>query len=68
MIEELKKEVKSKEETIEALKTRLASMEREGYEKEREMDILRQSLRILGSKKKATSTANRKSTTLVQYF
>ncbi|XVE81500.1 hypothetical protein DITRI_Ditri15bG0069500 [Diplodiscus trichospermus] len=51
MIEELKKEVKSKEETIQALKTQLASMEREGYERERELDILRQSLRILGNKK-----------------
>ena len=56
MIEELKEEVKSKEETIEALKTRLASMEREGYEKERERDILRQSLKILASKKAAYNT------------
>ncbi|XWS35064.1 hypothetical protein CRYUN_Cryun21dG0094100 [Craigia yunnanensis] len=64
MIEELKKEVKSKEETIEALKTQLASMDKEGYEREREMDILRQSLRILGSKKKAAYCTNSKSSTL----
>ncbi|XP_022761054.1 structural maintenance of chromosomes protein 3-like [Durio zibethinus] len=68
MIEELKKEVKSKEETIEALKTRVASMEREGYEREREMDILKQSLRILGVKNKATFTSNTKSITLPQYL
>ncbi|XP_022722958.1 uncharacterized protein PF11_0207-like [Durio zibethinus] len=61
MIEELKKEVKNKEETIEDMKRRVASMEREGYEREREMDILRQSLRILGSKKKAAYTSNTKS-------
>ncbi|XVF65002.1 hypothetical protein PTKIN_Ptkin09bG0211700 [Pterospermum kingtungense] len=69
MIEELKKEVKSKEETIKALKTRLASMEREGYEREREMDILKQSLRILGTNKMAAyaSKAN-KSTTLAHHF
>lgn len=66
MIEELKKEVKSKEETIEALKTRLASMEKESYEKEREKDILRQSLKILGSKKMTAYT--NKTTTLAQYF
>ncbi|XVF29234.1 hypothetical protein REPUB_Repub15cG0103500 [Reevesia pubescens] len=67
-IEELKKEVRSKEETIEALKNRIASMEREGYEQEREMDILRQSLRILGAKKKVAYTTNTKSTTLAQYL
>ncbi|XVF38112.1 hypothetical protein REPUB_Repub20aG0070300 [Reevesia pubescens] len=64
MIEELKKEVKNKEETIEALKTQIASMEKEGYEREREMDILRQSFRILGTKKKAAYTT----TTLAQYL
>ncbi|GKV19500.1 hypothetical protein SLEP1_g29753 [Rubroshorea leprosula] len=53
VVEELKREVKSKEETIEALEVRLASMEREGYERKREIDILRQSLRIMSSKKKS---------------
>ncbi|OMP07675.1 hypothetical protein COLO4_07143 [Corchorus olitorius] len=65
MVEELKKDVKRKEETIEALKTRLASLEREEYERGREMDILKQSLRILDSKKKTAYTTINKSTTMV---
>ncbi|XP_021290197.1 uncharacterized protein LOC110421064 [Herrania umbratica] len=68
MIEELKKEAKNKEETIEALRTRLAAMEREDYERGREMDILRQSLRILGTNKKAAYSTSSKSTTLAQYL
>ncbi|XVE84816.1 hypothetical protein DITRI_Ditri17bG0043200 [Diplodiscus trichospermus] len=68
MIEELKKELKNKERTIEATKTRLASMEREGYKREREMDILKQSLRILGTKKKASYTTNIKTATLAHYL
>ncbi|WRX21814.1 hypothetical protein QQP08_014301 [Theobroma cacao] len=68
MIEELKKEAKNKEETIEALRTRLAAMEREDYERGREMDILRQSLRILGTNNKAAYTTSSKGTTLAQYL
>ncbi|KAL4283801.1 hypothetical protein GQ457_16G027250 [Hibiscus cannabinus] len=66
MIEEMKKEVKKKEETIEALRARIASMEKEGFERKREMDILKQSLRILDSKMKAAYTSNNKVTTLAQ--
>lgn len=51
MIEELRMEVKAKEETIEELKARLASTEREEYKRAREVDILRQSLRIVSSSK-----------------
>ncbi|KAB1219392.1 hypothetical protein CJ030_MR3G001125 [Morella rubra] len=50
MIEVLQGELQAKEETIKALNARLASMEREEYKKEREIDILRQSLRIMSSK------------------
>ncbi|XP_047333330.1 golgin subfamily A member 6-like protein 4 isoform X2 [Impatiens glandulifera] len=45
--EELKRILREREETIEILQTRLASMEQEEMRKEREMDILRQSLRIM---------------------
>ncbi|XP_024031303.1 uncharacterized protein PF11_0207 [Morus notabilis] len=51
MAEELKRELQAKEETIKDLKSRLACMERELYKKDREVDILRQSLRIMSSKK-----------------
>ncbi|KAF3457489.1 hypothetical protein FNV43_RR02147 [Rhamnella rubrinervis] len=49
--EELKAELQAKEETIKALESRLGSMENELYKKEREVDILRQSLKIMSSKK-----------------
>ncbi|KAL1190516.1 hypothetical protein V5N11_032799 [Cardamine amara subsp. amara] len=51
-MEEMRDEVRVKEDTIETLKERIALMDREKYEKERQIDLLRQSLRILGSKKK----------------
>lgn len=51
MAEELKREVQGKEETIKELKSRLASMEQELSNKDREVDILRQSLRIMTSRK-----------------
>ncbi|KAG2306856.1 hypothetical protein Bca4012_084186 [Brassica carinata] len=50
-VEKLRDEVRVKENTIETLKEKIALMDREKYEKEREIDLLRQSLRILGSKK-----------------
>ncbi|RVW96866.1 hypothetical protein CK203_026083 [Vitis vinifera] len=50
-IEDLHRELKAKEETIEVLKARLASMEKEEVQREREVDILRQSLRIISNKK-----------------
>ncbi|KAF2314084.1 hypothetical protein GH714_022036 [Hevea brasiliensis] len=49
MIEELKMEVKAKEEIIEELKARIALVEHEEYKRAREVDILRQSLRIVSS-------------------
>lgn len=49
--EALKTELQAKEETIEALKEQVVSMEHEKYKRDREIDILRQSLRIMTSKK-----------------
>ena len=57
-IEELQRELLAKEETIKALKEQLASIEHEEYKKEREIDILRQSLRIMSSKKPTRITKN----------
>lgn len=45
--DEIQREVKAKEEHIEILQSRLASMEQQESRREREMDILRQSLRIM---------------------
>ncbi|KAE8076173.1 hypothetical protein FH972_014837 [Carpinus fangiana] len=59
MIEELQKEVVAKEETIKALKAQVASIEHEDYRKEREIDILRQSLRIMSSKKMASRATSK---------
>ncbi|KAF8088514.1 hypothetical protein N665_0538s0015 [Sinapis alba] len=61
-VQELRKEVKVREETIETLKGRIGLMEKQRHGKEREIDLLRQSLRILGSssgKNKAPSSAPR---------
>jgi septal ring factor EnvC (AmiA/AmiB activator) len=55
MIEELQKELKSKEEAIASLKEKIQIVEKEGMRKEREIDILRQSLRILSSSKRNRS-------------
>ncbi|CAI0436869.1 unnamed protein product [Linum tenue] len=55
MIQELKMELKLKEETINDLKARLVAAEREEFNRAREADILRQSLRIIGSNKKPSS-------------
>ncbi|KAG7583210.1 hypothetical protein ISN44_As08g027390 [Arabidopsis suecica] len=52
IVEELRDEVRVKEETIETLQEKIVLMDRQKYEKEREIDLLRQSLRILGSNKK----------------
>lgn len=57
-VEELKRDIKSKEEMIAGLKSRIVSMENEQYKKEREIDILRQSLRIMSSKKTLQVTKN----------
>ncbi|XP_021806920.1 uncharacterized protein LOC110750852 [Prunus avium] len=57
-VEELKRDIKAKEEMIAGLKSRIVSMEHEQYKKEREIDILRQSLRIMSSKKTLQVTKN----------
>ncbi|WCJ24162.1 hypothetical protein M5689_006143 [Euphorbia peplus] len=51
IIEQLKMEVKCKDKTMEELKAKLAAVEKEEYKRAREVDILRQSLRIMTSKK-----------------
>lgn len=55
--EELQRQLKAKDETIQVLKAQIASIEEEDFKNRREVDILRQSLRIVCSKKEtATST------------
>ncbi|KAK7279160.1 hypothetical protein RJT34_24206 [Clitoria ternatea] len=54
-MENLKRELLEKEEAIKALKAQLLSMEKEKYKKEREFDLLRQSLRIMNGKKNSTT-------------
>ncbi|KAJ6769177.1 GOLGIN FAMILY A PROTEIN [Salix koriyanagi] len=51
LIEELKMEVKAKEGCIDDLKAQLASSKKEEYNRAREVDILRQSLKIMSSRK-----------------
>lgn len=58
-MENLQKELKSKRETIEVLKARLGSMEKEEAKRAREVDILRQSLRIISNKKAAKHSVKR---------
>lgn len=52
-MEDIRKELKAKDETIEVLRAQLTSMEQNECRRNREMDILRQSLKIMSSKKKA---------------
>ncbi|XP_047950991.1 uncharacterized protein LOC125196501 [Salvia hispanica] len=54
---EMKREVAAKGERIEFLEARLAAMERQEVKREREMDILRQSLRIMSHKKRSSAAA-----------
>ncbi|PSS00225.1 hypothetical protein CEY00_Acc24194 [Actinidia chinensis var. chinensis] len=62
LVEELQQELKTKEEAIEILKARLASMEQEQSKREREVDIVRQSLKIIShNKQKPIIVANAKS-------
>ncbi|KAL2325963.1 hypothetical protein Fmac_025021 [Flemingia macrophylla] len=55
-MENLRRELQEKEETIKALKSQSLSMEKEKYKKEREFDLLRQSLRIMNGKKNLIQT------------
>ncbi|MED6175454.1 hypothetical protein PIB30_078555 [Stylosanthes scabra] len=50
-MESMKKELQDKEETIKDLRSQLGLLEQEKYKKEREFDLLRQSLRIMNGKK-----------------
>jgi len=55
-MENLRKELQEKEETVKALKSQLLAMEKEKNKKEREFDLLRQSLRIMNGKKSSIQT------------
>ncbi|KAG6520597.1 hypothetical protein ZIOFF_017656 [Zingiber officinale] len=59
MIEHLQKELKAKEAAIETLTSRAKVMEQEVSKRDREIDILRQSLRILSDKRRSRSGKNR---------
>ncbi|XP_073286976.1 uncharacterized protein [Primulina huaijiensis] len=61
---ELKKELRSKEEKIDILQAKLMSVEDQESRREREMEILRQSLRIMSHKKRATTSARGQSRNL----
>ncbi|XP_072995013.1 uncharacterized protein [Typha latifolia] len=52
VIEGLQRELQTKEEMVESQRWKIAAMEKEGAKKDREIDILKQSLRILSSTKK----------------
>ncbi|PKA58755.1 hypothetical protein AXF42_Ash000848 [Apostasia shenzhenica] len=51
-VESLQRELRAKEEAVEGLEAKLAASEKEAARREREVDILRQSLRILSSRQK----------------
>ncbi|KAG8372795.1 hypothetical protein BUALT_Bualt12G0104100 [Buddleja alternifolia] len=55
--EDLLMQLKAKEERIEALEAKLGLMEQQEHKREREMDILRQSLRIMCHNKEGKSTS-----------
>lgn len=48
-MERLQRELKAKDETVEALRAQISAMEDMGAKREREVDILRQSLRIMSN-------------------
>ena len=60
-MEDVQREMKAKDETIQVLKAQIASMEDEEYKRKREIDILRQSLRIMTNSNRATSSPHVKS-------
>lgn len=59
ILEEVKKELISKEEKIKFLEAKIGSMENQELKRQREMDILRQSLRIMSHKKRSTKFGQR---------
>ncbi|KAG6478764.1 hypothetical protein ZIOFF_062208 [Zingiber officinale] len=58
MIGRLRKELKTKEDTMETLKSHVKTMEQEASKRDREIDILKQSLRILSNNKKSHGRKN----------
>ncbi|XP_074557530.1 uncharacterized protein LOC141813461 [Curcuma longa] len=52
-IEQLQRELKAKKDATEMLQSRVEAMEREASKRDREIDILKQSLRILSNDKKS---------------
>ncbi|WOL19279.1 golgin subfamily A member 6-like protein 22 [Canna indica] len=56
MIEQLQTELREMEKSMEALRSHIAVLQKEAAKKDREIDILRQCLRILSSKKRGFST------------
>ncbi|XP_009605710.1 uncharacterized protein LOC107805530 [Nicotiana tabacum] len=64
LLEELHRELKEKEQTIALLKERISLMEQQELKREREVDILRQSLKIMSYKMKATSISKNLSKSL----
>ncbi|XP_060173810.1 uncharacterized protein LOC132604345 [Lycium barbarum] len=55
LLEDLHMELKAKEEAIAYLKEKIASMEKQELKRERDIDILRQSLKIMSYNKKVSS-------------
>ncbi|KAK9725571.1 hypothetical protein RND81_05G154000 [Saponaria officinalis] len=55
MTEKMQMELKAKDEIIEILKAQIVSMENDEHTRKRELDILRQSLKIMSNKKGSTS-------------
>lgn len=66
MIEELKMEVKAKEGCIKELKARLVFVENEEYSRAREVDILRQSLKIMSSRKASSFSLSKPNSALLK--
>lgn len=60
MVQSLKRELKAKDEALEALKAKLVAMEGEGARREGQIDILRQSLRILSCTERSRGRRNLK--------
>lgn len=66
MIEELRMEVKAKEGCIKELKARLVFVENEEYSRAREVDILRQSLKIMSSRKASSFSLSKPNSALLK--
>lgn len=55
-VEKLQRKLKAREERVADLRSRLVMKEKEAVEKQREVDIIRQSLRIMSDKKQAQTS------------